>query len=71
MRPDPGSIFVLLKWPLFGALFAGGVLAVAYYFGPDRARELGDAGGQGFAEGVNRFQRQIASVSGERGCYRR
>ena len=45
-------------------------LIVAYCFGPDRARELGDAGGTGFAEGVNRFQRQIASVSGERGSYR-
>ena len=45
-------------------------LIVAYCFGPDRARELGDAGGMGFAEGVNRVQQQIASISGERGNYR-
>lgn len=79
MRADTAKhVFGLLKWPLFGALLAGGALVVARAFGPRVVRDLGDAGGEGFAEGVARVQRQFAalqknlpSISGERGTYPR
>jgi hypothetical protein len=54
----------LFLFPLAGALLAGGALALAYYFGPDVARELGDAGGVGFAEGMARAQEAAARFSG-------
>jgi hypothetical protein len=66
----------VLRWPVFGALLAGGALVVARAFGPKVAQDLGDAGGAGFAEGLARVQAQLASlrnafpsVSGERGLY--
>lgn len=45
-----------------GALFAAGAVAVVKIFGPSTARTLGRAGGEAFAEGVNRAQAQIANL---------
>lgn len=64
------SIATFIKWPLFGALFAGAALAVGYYFGGEVVHELGQNAGEGFARGVIRVQQQLAAVSGERGSYR-
>jgi hypothetical protein len=61
------AIFGLLKWPLFGALIAGGALVVAREFGPQVVRELGGNAGEGFAEGVVRVQTAIAKARGEYG----
>lgn len=49
----------LVALPIYvaaGAFLAGGALAVARYFGPEVARELGDAGGVGFATGMARAE---------------
>jgi len=53
----------VLRWPILGALIAGGALVLARYAGPPVARELGRRGGEGFAEGVAQAQAQLA-VSG-------
>jgi len=53
----------VLRYPLLGALIAGGALVLAKYAGPPVARELGRRGGEGFAEGVAKVQAQLA-VSG-------
>lgn len=52
-----------LKYPILGALIAGGALGIAAWFGPRVATDLGRRGGEGFAEGVARVQSQLA-VSG-------
>jgi hypothetical protein len=52
----------LAKWPVIGALIAGGALAVGYYLGPKAARRIGEDAGVGFAQGMVRSQEQIASL---------
>lgn len=52
----------ILKWPAIGALIVGGGIVVARIFGPRAARELGHAGGEAFAEGVEKVQNQIAAL---------
>lgn len=59
-----GAVAVLLaviKWPLFGALLAGGALVVANYAGPDVAKDLGGEAGAGFAEGMAKMQKLLSS----------
>lgn len=51
-----------IKWPLVGALIAGGALVVARVFGPKVARNIGDAGGEAFANGVARAQQELAAI---------
>jgi hypothetical protein len=63
------TLATLLKWPLLGALIAGGALGAVRAFGPKVATNLGLQAGEGFARGVARVQ-QLASVSGARGWYR-
>lgn len=56
------------SWPfvrlgLYGAAFFGGGLLLANFLGPRTARKLGRQGGEAFAEGINKVQNQIASVT--------
>lgn len=46
----------LIAYPLGGALFAAGALAVLHYAGAREVKPLGRAGGEGFAEGVAAIQ---------------
>lgn len=46
----------VLKFSLYGAAFVGGGLLLARWFGPRTAQQLGRAGGEGFAQGVNQVQ---------------
>ena len=62
-----GALVSVLKWPVFGALFAGGALIVADYIGPEVARELGGDAGAGFAEGMNRVRSMISGEVRPRG----
>lgn len=48
----------ILKYPFFGGLFASGAFLIIKIFGPPVVKDLGDHAGEGFAEGVARFQRQ-------------
>lgn len=48
-------LVALIAWPIGGALFAGGLLAVLHYAGAPAVRPLGRAGGEGFAEGMAKF----------------
>ena len=58
----------LIKWPILGALFAGGAIGLGRWLAPDllapTARDLGQqagqAAGEGFAQGVYRFNQAIA-----------
>lgn len=59
----------LLKWPLLGALIAGGALVVTRAFGPKVATDLGLQAGEGFARGVAKVQ-QLAAGRGARGWYK-
>jgi hypothetical protein len=45
-------IAFLVTYPLAGALFAAGALAVVHYAGAQQIKPLGRAGGEGFAEGI-------------------
>ena len=61
------SIGSALRWPLIGALVAGGALVVFNIFGDRVARQLGAAGGESFAEGLKKAQDQFAALGrGER-----
>ena len=51
------------KASLYGVAVAGGAILLAKILGPSTARQLGRNGGEGFAEGVNAVQRQIAAVT--------
>ncbi len=67
---DVPKVIALVKWPVFGALFAGGALAVVHYLGRDRATELGAAAGDGFARGVAQAQKELAAAVSGWGSYR-
>jgi hypothetical protein len=58
-----GRAHTVVRYGAYGALFAGGALVLADLIGPAVARDLGTAGGQGFATGVARAQETIAQVS--------
>ena len=53
----------VLRYPILGALIAGGALGIAAWLGPRVATNLGRRGGEGFAEGMAHVQSQLA-VSG-------
>jgi hypothetical protein len=52
----------LLKWPVIGALVAGGGLLVGRLVGPGIADQLGARAGEGFARGVASAQAEIAAI---------
>lgn len=58
------ALLAVLKYPVAGALLAGGALGVAHYFGPDLADELGKDAGLSFAEGVASFQAKLNDAAG-------
>jgi hypothetical protein len=49
----------VVKYGSYGALFAGGALLIAELVGPSIARDLGNAGGQAFGEGMQRARRWL------------
>lgn len=52
------------KLALYGAAFVAGGYAIARVVGPRAAHDLGERGGEGFAEGVVAMQRRLHVVSG-------
>ena len=56
----------LLRFPLYGGLFAVGALVTAKIFGGKVAESIGERGGEGFAQGVAAAQAAIASTRGKR-----
>ena len=72
------GLLSFLKYPIAGAMIAGGALGVAHVFGPQIADELGKDAGVSFAEGVADFQARVQrlaesapAVAGGRGMRRR
>jgi len=57
------SLAAVLKWPLIGAMIAGGALLVARELGPPIASELGARGGEGFARGVAEAQARMRRLA--------
>lgn len=57
------AIARVLRWPVLGGLFAAGAVATGRWAAPrylaDTARDLGGNAGEGFAEGVLRFNRMV------------
>lgn len=79
------AVVSLIKWPLLGALFAGGAIGMGRWLAPKylpdtlrdlspTVRDLGAEAGAGFAEGVIRVQQFTAAttalVSGRWSAYR-
>ena len=56
----------LLRYPLYGALFATGALVTARLFGGRVAASIGERGGEGFAHGVAAAQEIAGSLRGRR-----
>lgn len=58
----------VLKWPVLGGLFAAGAVAAGRWAAPiylaDTANDLGQKAGEGFAEGVLRFNRMVEEAKG-------
>lgn len=55
------------SWPfvrlgLYGAAFVGGGMLLAKVIGPRTAHDLGERGGEGFAEGVVAAQRRLSAL---------
>lgn len=61
-RQRLATLRIYAKWPVIGALVAGGALLVSRMIGPSVADQLGSRAGESFARGVFQAQEQIASI---------